>query len=536
MGASAPCSVAVRMSDEPPDAPDGADEPDDASAATAIRAQRLAKIERLRAEGIVPYPPRFDRDQSLTELRRTYGHLEAGDESEDEVRVAGRLMLKREQGKLTFATIRDRDGEIQLFVSLKEIGDEAFARFSDLDRGDWVGVTGTPMVTRKGELSVRVGTVELLAKALRPLPDKWKGLTDIDQRYRQRYVDLVVNEDARRILDVRVAAVAAIRETLNGRGFIEVETPMLNMTQGGATALPFVTRYNALGIDTFLRLALELPLKRLIVGGMERVFEIGRVFRNEGLDTRHNPEFTMLETYAAFEDYTDMMALTEEVVSRAASAAIGRTEISVRGQAVDLAPPWRRVSMAELITETLGVTIHSSMEQAEARAVLDGLGLGWKPSWGSGRLTYEVYDELVEGRVDGPVIVLDYPREISPLAKPHRDDPNLVERFEVIIGGRELANAYSELNDPVEQLARFRDEARAKAAGDPEAGDVDLDYVRALEYGMPPAGGMGMGIDRLIMLLAEVDSIREVILFPTLRPEAGLTDADFAPPAATDPD
>jgi lysyl-tRNA synthetase, class II len=521
------------MTDDPADEATD-DETGDASAATAIRAQRLAKVERLRADGLTAYPPRFDRDRTLAELRAEYGQLEAGAETDDEVRVAGRLLLKREQGKLTFATIRDRDGEVQLFVSLKELGDEAFARFNDLDRGDWVGATGLVMATRKGELSVRVTGVELLSKGLRPLPDKWKGLSDVEQRYRQRYVDLVVNEDARRILTVRIKAVAALRETLDRLDFLEVETPMLNMTQGGATALPFVTHYNALGIDTYLRLALELPLKRLLVGGLDRVFEIGRVFRNEGIDTRHNPEFTMLEAYAAFDDYTDMMTLTEELVAAAALAAIGRTEVAVRGQTIDLAPPWRRVAMAELIAEQLGVDIHSSMPVEEARAVLDGLGLEWKPDWGAGRLTYEVYDELVESKVDGPLIVFDYPRETSPLAKPHRDDPSLVERFEVIVGGRELANAYSELNDPVEQLARFRDEARAKAAGDPEAGDVDLDYVRALEYGMPPAGGMGMGIERLVMVLAEVDSIREVMLFPTLRPEVGLTEDDFPPPREPD--
>ncbi len=391
------------------------------------------------------------------------------------------------------------------------------------------------MVTRKGELSVRVTTAELLAKALRPLPDKWKGLSDVDQRYRQRYVDLTVNQDARRVLDVRVRTVNALRALLVEQGYLEVETPILSHVQGGATARPFVTRYNALDIDTYLRIALELPLKRLIVGGLDRVFEIGRIFRNEGIDTRHNPEFTMLESYAAFADYTDMMALVEDLVSTAATAAIGRTTVEVRGVPVDLAPPWRRVTMAELIAETLGVRLSASMPVDEARSVLDGLGVEWEPGWGSGRLMYEAYDELVEAKVDGPVFVHDYPRETSPLAKPHRDDPSLVERFEVIVGGRELANAYSELNDPVEQLARFRDEARAKAEGDPEAGDVDLDYVRALEFGMPPAGGMGMGIDRLVMLLAEVESIREVILFPTLRPEVGLTEADFDPEPTVDP-
>jgi lysyl-tRNA synthetase, class II len=523
------------MSDDPSRPPDGDDGTQDeaedpaaeASAARAIRLQRLAKVERLRAGGVVPYPPRFERDRTLGELRLEFGHLEPGAETDTQVRVAGRLMLKRDQGKLVFATLRDRDGDVQLFVSKAVIGDDAFAGFADLDRGDWVGANGTVMATRKGELSVKVTSFELLSKALRPLPDKWKGLSDVDQRYRQRYVDLVVNDEARRVLAVRGKAVAALRRALDDQGYIEVETPMMNLVQGGATARPFITHYNALDLDTYLRIALELPLKRLIVGGMERVFEIGRIFRNEGIDTRHNPEFTMLEAYAAFDDYTDMMVLTENLVATAARAAIGRTIVTLRGVEIDLAPPWRRATMAELITEVLGVDLHPGLAVADARAVLDQLGVAWKESWGPGRLMFEAYDELVETKVDGPVIVYDYPRETSPLAKPHRDDPALVERFEVIVAGRELANAYSELNDPVEQLERFREEARAKAAGDAEASDVDLDYIRALEYGMPPAGGMGMGIDRLVMVLAEVDSIREVILFPTLRPETALTEDDF---------
>ncbi|HVN52523.1 MAG TPA: lysine--tRNA ligase [Acidimicrobiales bacterium] len=513
---------------------DGADEEredrDAFSASAAIRSARLDQLDDLRAAGIQPYPPRFARDRTLAELREQFGHLEAGTETEERVRVAGRLMLKREQGKLTFATIRDRDGEVQLFVSLKDLGDDSFARFSALDRGDWVGVDGRVMVTRKGELSVRVDAFELLSKALRPLPDKWKGLSDVDQRYRQRYVDLTVNQEARRVLAVRVAAVNALRAVLVEQGFLEVETPILNHLQGGATARPFVTHYNALDLDSYLRIALELPLKRLLVGGLDRVFEIGRIFRNEGIDTRHNPEFTMLEAYSAFDDYTDMMRLTEQLVLAAATAAIGRTAVEVRGVTVDLAPPWRRVTMAALVTEVLGVTLTTTTPLDEARRVLDELDLEYEPSWGPGRLLFEVYDELVESKVDGPVIVYDYPRETSPLAKPHREDPTLVERFEVIVAGRELANAYSELNDPVEQLARFREEAAAKAAGDVEAGDVDLDYVRALEFGMPPAGGLGLGVDRLVMLLAEVDSIREVILFPTLRPESGLTDDEFERP------
>jgi lysyl-tRNA synthetase class 2 len=513
-----------------------ADQPDDVTpsdpsterdALRDLRALRLEKIARQRRAGVNPYPYRFDRDHYLRDLRASFGDLAPGEETDSKVRVAGRLMLKREQGRLSFANLRDATGEIQLFVAKAVLGDEEFAAFNDLDRGDWVGVEGVVMTTKKGELSVKVESFELLGKALRPLPDKWKGLSDIDTRYRQRYVDLIVNEDARQVFAVRHAALDAIRRYLKEHEFVEVETPILNLQQGGATARPFVTHYNALELDTYLRIALELPLKRLVVGGLERVFEIGRTFRNEGIDTRHNPEFTMLEVYQAFADYTDMMTLTERLVETAALAANGTTKVTLRGREVDLSPPWPRVAMSELIADVVGVEIQPSMDVDAARHVLDGLGLPYDTSWGAGRLTAEVYDELAEPKVFEPTIVIDHPREVSPLAKPHRDDPALVERFEVIVDGREFANAYSELNDPVEQLARFRDEARAKAAGDPEAGDVDLDYIRALEYGMPPAGGMGMGIDRLVMLLAGVESIREVILFPTLRPEVGLRDEDF---------
>jgi lysyl-tRNA synthetase, class II len=496
-------------------------------APSTIRANRLEKLARLREAGVDPYPYRFDRDRTLGELRDEFGSLEPGAETDQRVKVAGRIMLKREQGRLTFANMRDRSGEVQLFVAQGALGKERFAEFNDLDRGDWVGVEGVVMVTKKGELSVRIDQFDLLAKALRPLPDKWKGLSDIDTRYRQRYVDLVVNDEARRVFAVRHAAVDAIRSSLRERDYVEVETPMLSLTQGGATARPFITHYNALDLDTYLRIALELPLKRLVVGGLERVFEIGRVFRNEGLDTRHNPEFTMLEAYEAFADYTDMMTLTEALVSAAANAANGSTEVMLRGRVIDLAPPWPRVTMSDLIASTVGVTMSASMPVTEARSVLDALGLAYQDQWGSGRLMFEVYDELAEPKVFEPTIVIDHPREVSPLAKPHRLDPSLVERFEVIVDGRELANAYSELNDPVEQLARFRAEASAKAAGDLEAGDVDLDYIRALEYGLPPCGGLGIGIDRLVMLLAGVESIREVILFPTLRPEVGLDPAEF---------
>ncbi len=371
------------MSDDT-DAPSDELEPAEPSAAD-IRTLRLQKLERLRADGGHVYPYRFDRDRTLAELRAEFdGVLGDGDETEVEVAVAGRLMIKREQGRLTFGSLRDRDGEVQLFVSQGVLGKEAFAAFNDLDRGDWVGAVGTVMKTRKGELSVKVARFELLSKALRPLPDKWKGLSDVDQRYRQRYVDLIVNDEARATLMVRINAVQAIRDRLRDRGYLEVETPVLNLVQGGATARPFVTHYNALDIDTYLRIALELPLKRLIVGGMEKVFEIGRIFRNEGLDTRHNPEFTMLETYEAFVDYTEMMELLEDLVASAATAAIGTTKVFLRGQEIELAPPYRRATMIELIATHAGVDVHPTMPVDELRAVLDGLDVSYDPPVGPG--------------------------------------------------------------------------------------------------------------------------------------------------------
>jgi lysyl-tRNA synthetase class 2 len=506
------------VSDHTTEATDDTGEADE----TDVRSIRIGKLEKLRGEGIDPYPRKFERDHTIGEVRDQFPSLEPGEETEVTVKVAGRIMLMRGHGKLVFATIQDRSGSIQLFLSQAETGKEQLKEFETLfDIGDWVGVEGNVIATKRGELSVKVSTFELLSKSLRPLPDKWAGLSDVDTRYRQRYVDLIVNEDARRIFEIRFKAINAIRNFFHDRGYLEVETPVLSTIQGGATAKPFITHYNALDIDTYLRIALELHLKRLIVGGLERVYELGRVFRNEGIDTRHNPEFTMLEAYEAFADYHDMMDLTEALVTTAARAALDGTVVTIRGNEVDLARPWPRISMVELIKQQLGVDINPAMPVEEARKVLDGLGLTYKAEWGSGKLTNEIYDRKVQFDVVEPTFVIDHPREVSPLAKAKPDDPTIVERFELIVDGRELANAYSELNDPIDQLERFENEAKAKEEGDPEAGDVDYDYVRALEYGMPPTGGMGIGIDRLIMVLAGVGSIREVILFPTLRPEAG---------------
>jgi lysyl-tRNA synthetase class 2 len=483
------------------------------------RATRLAKLQVQREQGIDPYPYRFERTDTLAELRQAHDHLAPGTETDHRVRVAGRVVLLRRQGKLTFATLRDRNADVQLFVSRAVVGDEAHQRFDQLDLGDWVGVEGTVMTTRKGELSVRVEQFELLAKALRPLPDKWRGLTDIDTRYRQRYVDLIVNDEARRVFAIRHAVVASIRRSLDARGYLEVETPVLHLEAGGAHARPFATFHNTLDMELYLRIALELHLKRLIVGGLERVFEIGRVFRNEGISTRHNPEFTMLEAYEAFADYRDMMELTERVIVDAARHALGTTVVTIDDQPVDLAVPWRRVPMLELIEDAVGRAVHPSQPVDDLRALCAELQVPVEPHMGPGALCMGLYDTLVEPTLRGPTFVLDHPLEVSPLARAHRDDPWLVERFELVVGGRELANAYSELNDPVEQRSRFETEQLAKEAGNLEAGTIDEDYLRALEYGMPPCGGLGIGIDRLAMLLAGVTSIKEVILFPTLRPE-----------------
>jgi lysyl-tRNA synthetase class 2 len=471
--------------------------------------------------GASDYPYRFERTHTLAAIRDGWdARLEAGDTTDDVVRVAGRAMLVRGQGKLVFVTLRDGTADLQLFVSQGDLGEDEFARFRDnVARGDWIGADGAVMKTKKGELSVRVRTFEILAKPVRQLPDKWHGLADVDTRYRQRYVDLIANDEARRVFEIRFAVVRALREFLVERGYVEVETPVLHPIPGGATARPFVTHHNALDTDLYLRVAPELYLKRLIVGGFDRVFEIARVFRNEGLSTRHNPEFTMLELYEAFADYTDMMVLTEELVAHAAQAARGTTVVEWEGLEIDLTPPWSRRTMVDLVKEHAGVDVHPAMPVAELRKLCDDLDVPYEPRWGAGKLVLEIYEKTTEHAIVGPTFVTDYPREVSPLAREHRTDPTLTERFEVIVGGRELANAFSELIAPVDQLRRFEAQASLQRLGDVEAHGVDADYVRALEYGLPPTGGMGLGVDRLVMLIAGVGSIREVILFPHLRAE-----------------
>jgi lysyl-tRNA synthetase, class II len=489
------------------------------SGLAAERARRQHQIDELREAGRQPYPYRFDRTHSAAEVRRLGADLGAGEETGTDVSVAGRVLLKRDSGKLVFLTIADRGVDLQLFVSKGVVGDEAFAAVKALDRGDWVGAGGTVMTTRTGEISVKVVTIELLAKAIRPLPDKWHGLADPDIRYRQRYADLVVNAPARRVFEIRHAVLTSFRNTLHERGFVEVETPIFHVEPGGAHARPFVTHHNTLDLPLYLRVATELHLKRLIVGGLDRVFEIGRIFRNEGMDATHNPEFTMMESYQAFGDVADVIDLTEVLIRTAALDALGTTVVDIAGDPVDLAEPWPRVRMSDAVSEAVDAKVHPSTPVADVRAIAERHGVRCEPSWGSGKLIEELFEKLCEGRIGRPTFVTGHPVEVSPLARVDPSDPHVSDRFELMINGSEYANGYSELNDPMEQRQRFEQEQAAREAGDLERGTVDEDYLRALEYGMPPTAGLGVGIDRLVMLLAGVHNIKDVILFPTLRPE-----------------
>jgi lysyl-tRNA synthetase class 2 len=465
-------------------------------------------------------PYRFERDRDAASLHDQFDTLEAGAETGVVVSVAGRVMLHRPTGKLCFSSLHDSSGSIQLFAGKAWTTD--FDVFSKLNLGDWIGASGEIVKTRTGELSVKVQDWVVLAEVAdgRSFGDKWKGVSDVDLRYRQRYVDLWANEESRRVFKLRSRAVSLTRRFLEDRGYLEVETPLLQAIPGGGHAKPFVTHHNALDMDLYLRIAPELYLKRLVVGGFEKVFELGRTFRNEGLSPRHNPEFTMLELYEAYADYGDMMRMVEELVSHLAIELCGTTKLSYNGRELDLSAPWKRATMTELVEEHAGVRVDVRMDIDELRRIATDHGVPIEDAWGQGKLILERYEKTTEHALWGPVFVLDYPKEVSPLARDHREMPGLVERFEGIVAGRELCNAFSELIDPVEQRARFDDQARAKAAGDDEAMPIDEDYVRALEYGLPPTGGLGIGFDRLIMLLADVQTIRDVVLFPTLRPEA----------------
>ncbi|MBA2529985.1 MAG: lysine--tRNA ligase [Euzebyales bacterium] len=503
-------------------------EPADATAAETSGAhldellgERRAKLDRLRAEGVDPYPVGVRVGDSLAAVSERYAdRLEAGASSGEQVTVAGRLVARRGHGKLAFCVLREADTDLQVMAAVDTLGVEGMARVADLDLGDWVAVSGEVIRTRRGELSVEARELTLIGKSLRPLPDKWHGLRDTETRFRQRHVDLAVNAGARRVFTVRAAVVSALRGELHERGYLEVETPLLHPIPGGALARPFVTHHNALDTDLYLRIAKELYLKRLIAGGLPRVFEIGRVFRNEGLSPRHNPEFTMLESYEAYADYHDMMALVQALVQRAAREAVGTTSLTYGGRPVELGGDWPRRRMLDLVRDATGRDdLDYDWPLERVRALCGQHGVGFDAAWGTGKLVLELYEKLVEGQLWDPTLVTDYPVEVSPLARRHRDDPRVAERFEPIVVGRELGNAFSELTDPDDQRARMQAQARARVAGDAEAMVVDADYLRAMEFGMPPMGGLGVGVDRLVMLLTDVHTIRDVILFPTLRPE-----------------
>ncbi|MQA88802.1 MAG: lysine--tRNA ligase [Gemmatimonas sp.] len=493
-----------------------------------VERDRLAKLEALRERGVPPYAYRFDRTHSA---REAIEGLPANQEEGDQVRVAGRLIAFRRMGKSSFAHVADRSGRIQAYFQLNVLGAEGYELLDLFDLGDWVGVEGNLFRTRTGEITIRVEHFELLAKTVRPLPlgkeeldpetgerRVYSGFSDREARYRQRYADLAVSPEVRQVFEVRARVVRAIRRFLDERGFLEVETPVLQPVYGGAAARPFVTHHNTLDLPLYLRIADELYLKRLIVGGFERVYEIGKDFRNEGMDRFHNPEFTMLEFYAAFFDYEDVMAMTEDLLEAVVTDASGGTVVEFGDAKIDFQRPFRRLTMYDAL-ETFADLDVSSLSDDELRQRVRGLGVADAEMLGRGRLIDELFGELVEPKLTQPTFITDYPREMSPLAKPKRGDPELTERFELIVAGKELANAYSELNDPFDQRERFQSQIALKELGDEEAHELDEDFVRALEYGMPPTGGFGMGIDRLVMVLTNQPSIRDVILFPAMRPE-----------------
>ena len=493
---------------------------------------RRAKREALYAAGKRPYGYRFDYTHHVDQLEELYKDLPDGEFTEDEVKVAGRVMAIRNQGKIAFLVLRDQTGDIQLFCRINNLGEAAFDEVKDLDVGDWVGATGVVMRSRRGQLSVAPSKVELLSKSLRPLPEKFHGLTDKEARYRQRYVDMTMNPAVRETMRKRSQIISAIRRYMDGLGFYEVETPILHNIMGGANARPFITHHNALDHDFYLRIATELPLKRLLVGGFERVYEIGRIFRNEGMDPYHNPEFTTIEAYQAFTDLTGMMDLTQGLIQDAAMYACGTLQVTYQDVDVDLSGNWPRRTMCDLASEYSGEEISFNRTREELVSILERGGGHAEDAWGKGKLIGEIFEAYAEEHLIQPTFVIDHPLEISPLAFKKIDDPDFTERFELFICGHEYANAFTELNDPVDQRERFAAQMAAKATGDDEAMGYDEDYIRALEYGMPPAGGVGLGIDRLVMLLTDSATIRDVLLFPTMKPETGVSAAGEGSSAA----
>jgi len=485
-------------------------------------AQRREKLEQLRHQGVA-YPNDFRRDSLAAELHAAHGErdVQALESGSVAVRVAGRMMSRRVMGKAAFAHLQDMSGRIQLFVQRDTLGEGPYAAFRrDLDIGDIVAAEGELFRTKTGELSVRVTSLRLLTKSLRPLPEKWHGLSDTEARYRQRYVDLIVNESTRANFRIRTAIVQFIRAFLDARGYLEVETPMMHVIPGGAVARPFITHHNALDMDLYLRIAPELYLKRLVVGGMERVYEINRSFRNEGLSTRHNPEFTMLELYEAYTDYQGLMDMTESLLRAMAETLLGTTRLSYQGLELDLSRPFRRMTVREAVLHfnpELGASDIDDLDRV--RRAAEALGIEVHPDWGIGKLQVSIFEHTGEERLTEPTFITEYPTEVSPLARCNDADPQVTDRFELFVGGREIANGFSELNDPEDQAERFRRQVEQKEAGDEEAMYFDADYIRALEYGLPPTAGEGIGIDRLVMLFTDSPSIRDVLLFPHLRPE-----------------
>ena len=475
---------------------------------------RRQKLKELKQSGKDPFNiVKYDVTHRSDEIIDNFDTMEG-----EYVSAAGRMMSKRGMGKASFCDIQDRGGRIQIYVRINDIGAEAYEEFKKFDIGDMIGVEGTVFKTHKGEISIKAEKITLLAKSLKPLPEKWHGLRDVDLRYRQRYLDLIMNPDVRKTFVLRSKIIKEIRKYLDDRGFLEVDTPILGTIQGGAAARPFVTHHNTLDLDLFLRIAPELYLKRLIVGGFEKVYEMGRMFRNEGMSVKHNPEFTMIEIYEAYNDYKGMMDLTEDLISTVARNVLGTTKIVYQGQEIDLTTPWERMTMRDAVLEYSGIDFDTIATDEEARAAARGKNLHVEDKLTKGEVMNLVFEELAEEHLIQPTFIMDYPVEVSPLTKRKPDRPELTERFELFITGREMANAYSELNDPIDQKERFLEQVRKREEGDEEASMMDDDYINALEYGLPPTGGLGIGVDRLIMLLTDSYSIRDIILFPTMKP------------------
>jgi len=489
----------------------------EATGGDELREARVHKLDAVRALGVDPFPRRFERTHLSTQVVEGFDALEG-----QPLRVAGRIVgAIRLFGKAGFAHLLDSAGRIQVYFKKDNLDENAFAVFRELDTGDFIGVEGPPFRTRTGEITVEARSLTFLAKALRPLPEKWHGLTDVEKRHRQRYLDLIANDDVRQTFAVRSHAIAALRRFLDGRGFVEVETPVLQAVAAGAAARPFVTQSNALDQELYLRIAIELYLKRCIIGGIERVYEIGRIFRNEGLSLKHNPEFTMLELYQAYADYNDIMELVEQMVSHVAQEVVGTTQLPWADGVIDVTPPWPRRTMRELLVEHSGIDYAQHADLPSLRAAAESAGVGADAEWSRAKIIDELMTVFVEPKLVQPTFVVNYPAETTPLAKRRPEAPDEVERFEAYAAGMEIANAFSELNDPIEQLRRLEAQAGGRTDGDDESQPVDVDFVEAMEHGMPPTGGLGVGIDRLVMLLTNRQSIREVILFPQLRSREG---------------